>query len=617
MSLLITSSRQQEFDNVVQGTIGIEQPFSYINHMNSPLIIEANSEVAVVSIKCERDAKLVIDSRGYTIGIYWGKELDDSQDLFEASSKNSTIYATVPAGEYTATELAQALEIAINDVCVSTYSNMNSVTVTTEQTTDGDFSGFSFTFAQNASSTDKAASLGAIDAVNDNNKIPIGDLETTFGSAEQPTTDDYTWNFATRTMTAGSGLNTAVFDHPLSSTSGVCEVDFSGVTDNFKIGLVRNLPEDRPCPANFNFNTGNADGKNNHYDEFYDFNFNLERTDAETTTDVYFTQAYVDTNLAIGMGKIPSASQVANTIANGSFGSGNASFGKIRITRFGQELKVELLHNSGGGGDTTIFDSSVASVKAIGLPCDLLYLKMEIESDGGALVIDQFDSDQSTNRTSTAERNYGFGTGSGAEDLMEQLNYDTESRYALTTDIVDVDDGDTVFATAQTYEKLNASGGQDRNWVMLLAPNSKYQTGLQIPDDFSQELGFGNQVIRQSVNQAATSVGNDIVFNSDKVPSLLQLKNMFVRFNGLQQTSYNANKGSISKIIYACPRFDSSGTRTGELYYEPHERVYVDCNNSEAIRLSDVGIDLVDVNEQFCTDLVGTTQINFHIRKKK
>lgn len=619
MSLLITSSRQQEFDNVVQGTIGIEQPFSYINHMNSPLIIEADSEVAVVSIKCERDAKLVIDSRGYTIGIYWGKELDDSQDLFEASSKNSTIYATVPAGEYTATELAQALEIAINDVCVSTYSNMNSVTVTTEQTTDGDFTGFSFTFAQNASSTDKAASLSAIAAVNDNNSFPVGDLQTTYGDDEYQKTDAGVFTFANRTYTAGTGLNTAVFNHPLSSTSGVCEVDFSGATGNLKIGLVRNLPEDRPCPENFNIGTGNANKVNNNYDEFYDFNFNIERTDAETTTLFYFTQAYVNEVEGIGMGSIPSASQVANTIANGSFGSGNASFGKVRITRFGQELKVELRHNSGAGGDTTIFDSSVASVKAIGLPCDLLYLKVELESDGGALVIDQFDSDQTTNRTSTAERNYGFGTGSGAEEEMELLNYDTEARYAGAGGgiIVNVEDGDTTFSEAQTYEKLNASGGQDRKWVMLLAPNSKYQTGLQIPDDFSQELGFGNQVIRESVNKAGTSVTNDIVFNSDKVPSLIQLKNMFVRFNGLQQTSYNANKGSISKIIYACPRFDSSGTRTGELYYEPHERVYVDCNNSEAIRLSDVGIDLVDVNEQFCTDLLGTTQINFHIRKKK
>ena len=616
MSLLITSSRQQEFDNVGVSTIGIEQPFSYINHMNSPLIIEANSEIAVVSIKCERDAKLVIDPRGFTIGIYWGKELTDNQDLFEASSKNSTVYATVPAGEYTPSELAEALEAAINGVCVETYSNMNSVSVTTEQNADGDFTGFSFTFVQNASTTDVKASLTPIPAVNDNNNFPVGDLQTTYGAAEQDKTDDYT--YTALTMTAGAGLNTAVFDYPLSSTSGVCEIDFSGATGNIKIGLVRNLPEDRPCPENFNQNTGNAGEQNNNYDEFYDFNFNLERTDADTTTDFYFTQAYVEPiGVSCGMGKIPSASQVANTIANGSFGTDSASFGKIRFTRYGQELKVELLHNSGGGGDTTIFDKSVGAIKALGLPTDLLYLKMEIEDSGGALVIDRFDSNQTTNRTFTASRNYGFGTDQTAVDRMELLNYFTESRYALTNSIVNVPDGDTVFDVAPSYETLNASGGQDRSWVMILAPSNAYQTDNMITNDSSQELGFENQIIRQSVNKATSSTTNDIVFNSDKVPSLLQLKNMFVRFNGLQQTSYNANKGSISKIVYACPRFDSAGTRTGELYYEPHERVYVDCNNSDDVRLSDIAVDIVDVNEQFCTDLLGTTQINFHIRKKK
>jgi hypothetical protein len=152
---------------------------------------------------------------------------------------------------------------------------------------------------------------------------------------------------------------------------------------------------------------------------------------------------------------------------------------------------------------------------------------------------------------------------------------------------------------------------------MILAPSNAYMTDAMIVADISQELGFQNQIIRESQNQAATSTTNDIVFDSDKVPSLLQLKNMFIRFNGLQQTTFNANKGSISKIIYACPRFDSAGTRTGELYYEPHERVYVDCNNIDDVRLSDVSVDIVDVNEQLCTDLIGTTQINFHIRKKK
>ena len=92
---------------------------------------------------------------------------------------------------------------------------------------------------------------------------------------------------------------------------------------------------------------------------------------------------------------------------------------------------------------------------------------------------------------------------------------------------------------------------------------------------------------------------------------------MFIRFNGLQQISYNTNTGSISKILYACPRFDVNGNDTGFLYFEPHERVYIDCNNTDKLVMSDLNIELVDINEQYVEDIVGTTQINFHIRQKE
>jgi hypothetical protein len=573
MSLLITSSKQKEFDGVATHSIGIERPYSYINTMRSPLIIDADSEIAVVSVKCERNGKLEVDSRGFRVGLYWGNELTAGNTLTSARSTNRVVYASVRGGTYTPSELAEELRIALNTVAVNTFSNMNSVVVTTQQDTNGDFSGFEFTFSQ-----------------------------------------------GTQTLLAGAGFNTATFtSHPLSSTSGVCEVNFKSCTKDFKIGLVRNFSSDRPCPENFNDDTGLVDETFNHYDEFYDFAFAVERTNAKAgTTANFFCQSYMDFNLSYGMGKIASASQ-QNTIPNASFGDSNGSFGMIRFTRFGEELKVELCHNDGGGGDTTIFDSSDAALKPIGLFNDLLYLKIELSDGGGSCQILQFDSDQTTVRTSTDERNYGYGDTAEAIVQMEVQNALIESLpgVAATGTIVDPEDGDTTFEAAPVYSKLNASGGQDRNWVMLLAPSNGYETGDFIRNDTSTELGFIDPIVRESVNVTPISTTNDVVFDSDTVPTLLQLKNMFVRFNGLQQQSFNANQGSISKIIYACPRFDSAGTRTGELYYEPHERVYVNCNNSDKVILSDISVDLVDVNEQYCEDLVGQTQINFHIRKKK
>ena len=620
MSLLITSSKQKEFDGVATHSIGIERPYSYINTMRSPLIIDADSEIAVVSVKCERNGKLEVDSRGFRVGLYWGNELTAGNTLTSARSTNRVVYASVRGGTYTPSELAEELRIALNTVAVNTFSNMNSVVVTTQQDTNGDFSGFEFTFSQNASSTDVKASLTTIATVNNNNKNPPGRLAESYGIGPENTTDAFTYTQGTQTLTAGAGFNTATFtSHPLSSTSGVCEVNFKSCTKDFKIGLVRNFSSDRPCPENFNDDTGLVDETFNHYDEFYDFAFAVERTNAKAgTTANFFCQSYMDFNLSYGMGKIASASQ-QNTIPNASFGDSNGSFGMIRFTRFGEELKVELCHNDGGGGDTTIFDSSDAALKPIGLFNDLLYLKIELGDSGGSCQILQFDSDQTTVRTSTDERNYGYGDTAEAIVQMEVQNALIESLpgVAATGTIVDPEDGDTTFEAAPVYSKLNASGGQDRNWVMLLAPSNGYETGDFIRNDTSTELGFIDPIVRESVNVTPISTTNDVVFDSDTVPTLLQLKNMFVRFNGLQQQSFNANQGSISKIIYACPRFDSAGTRTGELYYEPHERVYVNCNNSDKVILSDISVDLVDVNEQYCEDLVGQTQINFHIRKKK
>ena len=59
MSLVITSSKQQEYNGTAG--VGLEKPFSYKNHMKSPLIVKANSEVAVVSVRVDREQQIVLE----------------------------------------------------------------------------------------------------------------------------------------------------------------------------------------------------------------------------------------------------------------------------------------------------------------------------------------------------------------------------------------------------------------------------------------------------------------------------------------------------------------------------------------------------------------------------
>ena len=91
----------------------------------------------------------------------------------------------------------------------------------------------------------------------------------------------------------------------------------------------------------------------------------------------------------------------------------------------------------------------------------------------------------------------------------------------------------------------------------------------------------------------------------------------FVRLRNGLQTSYNANKGSVSKIVYALPRFDNAGRTYGNLFFECAEKTYIDFNNVTDMVLNDLVIDIVDIDERVVNDLVGQTVVVFHIREKK
>ena len=82
MSLVITSSSQQDYDRDGQVKIGLENPASFQNFLKSPLIVDKNSEVALVSLKCNRDDNTIVINEGQGEGlfVYWGAENSDNYD---------------------------------------------------------------------------------------------------------------------------------------------------------------------------------------------------------------------------------------------------------------------------------------------------------------------------------------------------------------------------------------------------------------------------------------------------------------------------------------------------------------------------------------------------------
>jgi len=623
MSLLLTSSRQREFNDPGQSVIGIEKPFCYTNHMRSPLIIDANSEISVVSIKCQRNGTVAVDERGMRIGIYWGKELEDGEQLQKSREPQFMVYASVPGGTYTPTEFANALSVAMNKVCLESFVNMNSVTVTTTNDAQGSFIGFKIEFIQNASALEVKTLLTTIPTINDNNKnVPPLMVDVNAFKGSYATTENFTWTPGAQTLVAGGGAgpcNATFYSHPLSGASGTTTVDFSAISGNFTIGLTRSLPASFPAPENYggNLDFANQIGKLNEYDTFYDIALAVERTDVTkgSSSQMRILQAMCsDTNLGIGMAQSNSASY-QTAVSPNDLGNGATDVKKVKFERFGNEVKISLFSNK----DLPMLSGT--TVKTMTLASELLYLKIEMEPSGGTATIDTFTSGSVTPLYSTNERHYGIGEIPPERniELAFEQDFFAEVRANPVLEVKDPIIESTDFALAPTTKKtINASGGQDRSWVIALAYSEQYDTFyMEGSADNSAQLGFNKSLLRQSLDKNASSTTNDIIFISHIKPSLYNHRNMFIRFNGLQQISYNTNTGSISKILYACPRFDVNGNDTGFLYFEPHERVYIDCNNTDKLVMSDLNIELVDINEQYVEDIVGTTQINFHIRQKE
>mgnify|MGYP003666887390 FL=1 len=273
----------------------------------------------------------------------------------------------------------------------------------------------------------------------------------------------------------------------------------------------------------------------------------------------------------------------------------------------------------------TLADHTLAALCPVNMNTDQLYLKVQLTQADDVLVINKFSSDSGSPPGPYSDRFYGFGGESDSRltKLNNQANYDIIINRDINS--VPYDTGGFTlpaeYIDVPTYSDLNASGGQERSWVFVMGPTGKrlsYQVATsEIPINIARELGFTKPIILQSVNKDSSSTLNSVVFKSTSAPNGLQVNSMFVRFHATQHNSFNSNTGSVSKIVYACPRFDVNGTVDGPLYYEPNERVYLDIKNTSELRLTNMAIDIVDVGERLIKDLDGSTQINFHIRKKQ
>ena len=649
MSLVITSSSQNDYDTTSTVEGGIQKPSSFQNFLNSPLTLDMDTEVSVVSVKCNRDENSVIIGENEGFYLYWG---DAAPDNFEAGLRqdiNSALQIIIPRGEYSPLQLAVKIKNALDTAVLKAYAEIKSITVDALYT-DGLFQGYSITYTQkgdgSALTKKPVASkwtsyIGPL-TIDSFNQFPVeysGRPRTRNATVTADGADVKITGY--NATNAGELCDVIGKAHPLSMVNGQFLATFNGSSadggdpDGYTIGLIRSM------------GTTDAQGVQRDF------------VDIGGIHDVNELKTQGTVNLPVGYGEDPEFEvpfvwdvafnwapgkdgQVVQLSADGDrnmeiqtitplFTPINASLQEgvwdaVEFKMDGEKMTISLRIKATGvlqkmvDGDSTTFGSRV---KPFGITCNQLYPKVAIhqndDKDPGVVVMKTWNGHDDEGYY---DQNF-WGYGGPNENFMLQDEYEVAYEDIDTCSIYIDGKYGLGGGTVYPYKGLiTGDKGIANNWTLVFSENflgfePEYQPDKLAPslDRMRLSLGFDKDLVLEA---SASGVGTaEVSFISDVIPDFIQPKgSMFVRMKNMSINSYNANKSSISNIIYSIPRFDVRGNTEGNMFYEPAERVYVSLNNATKMILNTVEIDFVDINERIIDDLVGNTIVVLHFRKR-
>mgnify|MGYP000336016784 CR=1 FL=1 len=214
------------------------------------------------------------------------------------------------------------------------------------------------------------------------------------------------------------------------------------------------------------------------------------------------------------------------------------------------------------------------------------------------------------------------------------MNHTLDSRdalYVLTGGGTAGDEPLTSTAVFTYHQVSNASFTSGIPWVLVMTGQDvRKGSGNYLADhmdaqapNLAPSLGFAAVLglltpassIQGAAGGAGVGIGGQFEWRSRVAPDLL-VSSAFVKLRNGPQTSFNANLGSISKILYHIPRFTNDGRQYGDMFFEAGEKTYIAMKNPDKIVLNSLDIDIVDRNDRIVKDLSGNTTVCLHIRKR-
>ena len=632
MSLIVTSSNNT--DNII-GNIANEKPFSYRNYFKNGLRIKKDSQIAVQSVKFNREAFFDV-SDSDTFGFYFGDELSETENIEDVTSRiipvsligdimrQTTNSNDVKNLTFSPLDFASHLEKVMSQNVFFPDAIPKGIKVEIQRDpSTKSFKGFEFTFDQLNDAPTNSSNISA---------------SVTSYWANNQTSFTYAGNTFTRTATTSKafgkkGFGTA-YEYPLGLNGGVFSCSLTGLTtgstinDGWRIGLSRPTAQLSQTDISFINNEAEFVKRINSKDEvppetfnhlggfdhhFYDFVVQYEKQRLTVLQNVRYSNVK-----KTRMRKIDYTinSSFTSELTNNDFNGGGWNIQQLRFIAKGEQLELELYSASSKSWKKLVSPELAGSSKTTTfIPLNMnrwfLFPRFHLKTQNDTVKINLFSGVNISTNKYEAYFNRSFYT-------LARRNNIPQLRYEMidSMDLAPISDISKT-SIQKTLTTLNASNGTDFKVVLFLGKSNQYRTSNSPIYDFSvtSEFGFDSQsIIEQSV--FGTTTGSKVVIKSVSRPIISSDKSIFVRCNNLSFYSQNGATSSISKILMALPKFDNRGSEFGALFYDAKQLIFLDLNNSEDFVLTDLSVDLVNIDERFARGITGNTIITFVIKNK-
>lgn len=668
MSLIVATSRIDE-NTLPQVS---EKPSNFKNFFRSPIEIEADSEIAVQSVKIQRTGNITIEEDDFFCH-YFGTDPRDFANRDELLSLSRTI--KIPRGTYSLSGYEKKVQDALN----KQYDDPRT------------FGGYGVDIKTNASGVEIGLDIQCVDKGSAKGK----DLHASLGST--PTfsianpysywVDDLIEKSSKFTWTSATGIFLSTEDSttlnnsesigmltgfPFGLNEGEFVVDATvalATTAPFAIGLSRpqiqiesydNAQNAQTEPQRhsgihdldertYPIATNSTDWMT--YDgestiegtwEMYDYVFALDEEDEITLAQrVWIIGEEVSQMQELDYWENAYPSSPGKTkLTKAQF---IATWDGVQFVGVGDE--IELYFKQKG---KSVFDKILSSTYASGEPGTCfnpigttsyaLYPQLNIGK--GSVDITKYESSNTLNQykfpvfTTGATGGYLAGNDAFSNEGFYRLS--AEPYVAIGSPICSntlqplafmADSSDNKLPIHEingNYEfvLLNAAKGVD--YVHLFTMNKFTEperedtlVASQHYPNMSGRLGFVDRAFIVSNNTDGYVAGNGgltIIFTSTG-PLIKTATSSFIRIPNLTHKTFNGAQSGISKIVYQLPQFSNDGRQFGALYFEASEKTYVKLHNTAPMILNMLQVQIVDAQERELNSLTGDTQIVFHVRK--